>query len=63
MGDMKSLALLMALLAAGPGNGAGRAGHVVDGGRAGHLADDYETARATGQERGVPILVDVWAPW
>ena len=29
----------------------------------GTIEDDYPRARALAKERGVPILVDVWAPW
>ncbi len=27
------------------------------------IADDYPGARAEAKRLGVPILVDVWAPW
>ncbi len=27
------------------------------------IEDDYPRALALARERGVPILVDVWAPW
>lgn len=27
------------------------------------IEDDYPRALALAKERGVPILVDVWAPW
>ncbi|HSD22333.1 MAG TPA: hypothetical protein VLC54_19945 [Anaeromyxobacter sp.] len=27
------------------------------------IEDDYDHARAEAQRRGVPLLVDVWAPW
>lgn len=27
------------------------------------IEDDYPRALAAAKERGVPILVDVWAPW
>jgi hypothetical protein len=27
------------------------------------IADDYAGARAEAKRLGVPILVDVWAPW
>jgi hypothetical protein len=39
----------------------GRADHEHDG--AGHVRDDYAAALAQARRRGVPILVDVWAPW
>ena len=26
-------------------------------------ADDYDGARADAARRGVPLFVDVWAPW
>jgi hypothetical protein len=29
----------------------------------GGLEDDYPGARALAQGRGVPLVVDVWAPW
>jgi hypothetical protein len=29
----------------------------------GAISDDYPAALAAAKERGVPILVDVWAPW
>jgi hypothetical protein len=29
----------------------------------GRIEDDYPRALAAAKERGVPILVDVWAPW
>lgn len=30
---------------------------------AGTIEDDYPAALAAAKARGVPILVDVWAPW
>jgi len=27
------------------------------------IEDDYARAIAEGRQRGVPVVVDVWAPW
>ena len=27
------------------------------------IEDDYDRARADARARGVPLVVDVWAPW
>jgi histidinol-phosphate/aromatic aminotransferase/cobyric acid decarboxylase-like protein len=27
------------------------------------IEDDYDRARAQARSRGVPLVVDVWAPW
>jgi thiol-disulfide isomerase/thioredoxin len=51
------VALLAALLAAAPASAPGPEPGPDD------LADDYPAALARARERGVPILVDVWAPW
>jgi hypothetical protein len=32
-------------------------------GRRGVIEDDYARALEAARARGVPILVDVWAPW
>jgi hypothetical protein len=32
-------------------------------GRRAAIEDDYARALQEARERGVPILVDVWAPW
>ena len=42
------------LVALGPSAGAAAPGPIED---------DYPRALALAKERGVPILVDVWAPW
>ena len=43
-----ALAALPGLAAAGPKGG---------------LEDDYPAALAAARARGVPVVVDVWAPW
>lgn len=47
-----SAAALVALLGAGAARAA-----------SGTVEDDYPRALAEAQRLGVPILVDVWAPW
>ena len=46
---MQTLALVAALLAAAPA--------------AQRIEDDYARAIAEARQRGVPVVVDVWAPW
>lgn len=50
------LALALAALVAAATPGAAAAAPDV-------IADDYPRARAEALRLGVPILVDVWAPW
>jgi len=50
----RSLPLILAVLAAGPGPA--RAG-------GGAVSDDYAKALAQARARGVPVFVDAWAPW
>jgi hypothetical protein len=51
--------LAVALALAGPRAAAGAPrsprGHFIE--------DDYERARTEAKKRGVPLVVDVWAPW
>ena len=47
-----TVALLLA--AAGPALGATKSGRVED---------DYPRALSDAKRRGVPVVVDVWAPW
>jgi hypothetical protein len=49
---MKTLALVAALVAAAPVLGADQ-----------RVEDDYPRALAAARERGVPLVVDLWAPW
>lgn len=49
---MRSLLAALALAAAFPAAGALRP-----------IADDYPRALAEAKARGVPIVVDLWAPW
>ena len=53
---MRTLVLL-ALLAASPATSAGAAS------RAPGVHEAYAPALAEARVRGVPLLVDVWAPW
>ncbi|WP_242346129.1 hypothetical protein [Anaeromyxobacter terrae] len=54
------IAVLAATLAlAGPV----RAAAAPETARARSIADDYARARAEARSRGVPLVVDVWAPW
>jgi hypothetical protein len=46
---MQTLALVAALLAAAPA--------------AQRIEDDYARAIAEARQRGVPVVIDVWAPW
>jgi hypothetical protein len=48
---MHALALALALLAAPAAKGPP------------FVADDYARALAEARQRGVPLVVDVWAPW
>jgi hypothetical protein len=50
---LRAAILALAFGLAGPAAGAGR--DVVE--------DDWPRALALAKERGVPIVVDVWAPW
>jgi hypothetical protein len=49
----RTIALSLALALATPAGAAGPS----------TIEDDYPRALAVARERGVPILVDVWAPW
>jgi hypothetical protein len=49
----RALAALLVLTAAPPALTAART----------TIEDDYPRAREEARRRGVPILVDVWAPW
>ena len=50
---MHALALALALAAAAPAAGKGPP----------FVANDYASALADARARGVPLVVDVWAPW
>jgi hypothetical protein len=43
--------------------GPARAVSAPDTVRGRSIADDYDRARAEARSRGVPLVVDVWAPW
>lgn len=49
------LAVALALPRVAAGAPSGRPGQLIE--------DDYERARAEAKKRGVPLVVDVWAPW
>jgi hypothetical protein len=51
-----SRAALVALAVGIAGSAAAAAGREA-------IEDDWPRALAVAKERGVPILVDVWAPW
>jgi hypothetical protein len=53
MPPLRAALVALAVGIAGPAAGAGR--DVIE--------DDWPRALAVAKERGVPILVDVWAPW
>jgi hypothetical protein len=60
MRPLASVAVLSAALAlAGPA--AAIAAPQRPAGRS--IEDDYDRARALARQRGVPLVVDVWAPW
>ena len=53
-----------AQVAAGAGEGpAACAGAEREGGKIRWFVDDYERARRCAVEKGVPLVIDLWAPW
>jgi hypothetical protein len=60
MQPLASVAVLSAALAlAGPA----AAIAASQGPKGRSIEDDYDRARAAARARGVPLVVDVWAPW
>jgi hypothetical protein len=55
---MKKLATLLVFAALAPSAGA-----TITPSRLPAINDDYARARAEAMQRGVPIFVEVWAPW
>ena len=53
MNTTRTLVAVLALASAVPAAAAWKGG----------IEDDYPRALAAAKERGVPLVVDVWAPW
>jgi hypothetical protein len=60
MRPLASVAVLSAALALAAPAAAIAAPH---GPKGRSIEDDYDRARAEARSRGVPLVVDVWAPW
>jgi hypothetical protein len=60
-----TLAVLLAAASAAPARGAAPAApsRAAAATRKATIEDDYARALSEAKRRGVPIVIDVWAPW